>query len=143
MNAVPMTETARAAVGRIFADELAQGYRVAGCHRYNAADGTELFRVVRLKHAERDKVIIPIHRDGFRYRKGRGARPDAGWLLYVPPYPLVDTNPVYVIEDEACADALARLGVAATGLALGTVRGCSTCSPPSPHSLSTDPTVRL
>ena len=114
MNAVPMTETARAAIVRLFADDLAQGYRIAGCHRYNAADGTELFRVVRLKHAERDKVIIPIHRDGFRYRKGRGARPDAGWLLYVPPYPLVDTNPVYVVEGEACADALARLGVAAT-----------------------------
>ena len=62
MSAVPMIETARAAVARLFADDLAQGYRIAGCHRYNASDGTELFRVVRLKHADRDKVIRPIFR---------------------------------------------------------------------------------
>jgi hypothetical protein len=114
MNAVPMTETARAAVGRHFADDIAQGYRIAGCHRYNAADGTELFRVVRLKHAERDKVIRPMYRDGIRYRMGRGTRPETGWPLYVPPFPLVDAGPVYVVEGEACADALARLGITAT-----------------------------
>jgi hypothetical protein len=114
MSAVPMTETARAAVGRLFADDLAKGYRIAGCHRYNAADGTELFRVVRLKHAERDKVIRPMYRDGFRYRMGRGTRPETGWPLYVPPFPLVEAGPVYVVEGEACADALARLGITAT-----------------------------
>ncbi len=114
MNAVPMTETARAAIVRLFADDLAQGYRIAGCHRYNAADGTELFRVVRLKHPERDKVIMPMHRDGFRYRKGRGTRPGDGWPLYVPPFPLVESGTVYVVEGEACADSLARLGLTAT-----------------------------
>ena len=114
MNAVPMTETARAAVGRLFADDLAKCHRIAGCHRYNAADGTELFRVVRLKNAEGDKVIRPMYRDGFRYRMGRGAKPGTGWPLYVPPFPLVDSGPVYVVEGEACADALARLGITAT-----------------------------
>lgn len=109
-----MTETAHAAVNRLFADDLAQGYRIAGCHRYNAADGTELFRVVRLKHAERDKVIRPMYRDGFRYRMGRGTKPEAGWPLYVPPFPLVEAAPVYVVEGEGCADALARLGITAT-----------------------------
>lgn len=109
-----MTETAQAGISRHFADDLAQGYRIAGCHRYNASDGTELFRVVRLKHADRDKVIRPIFRDPFRYRMGRGARPDAGWPLYVPPFPLVESGPVYVVEGEACADALARLGITAT-----------------------------
>ena len=110
MNAVPMIETAQQAVNRLFADEVANGYRIAGCHRYNDADGAELFRSVRLKNAEGDKVIRPMYRDGFRYRMGRGTRPDAGWPLYVPPYPLVEAGPVYVVEGEACADALARLG---------------------------------
>ncbi|GAB1407228.1 hypothetical protein MASR1M8_11470 [Thermomonas brevis] len=114
MSAVPMQETARQAVSRLFAEELRQGYRLTGCHRYNAADGAELFRVVRLKHAELEKVIIPIYRDGFRYRKGRGPKPDAGWPLYVPPYPLVEAGPVFVVEGEACADALAKLGKVAT-----------------------------
>ena len=114
MNAVPMIETAQQAVNRLFADEVANGYRIAGCHRYNDADGAELFRSVRLKNAEGDKVIRPMYRDGFRYRMGRGTRPDAGWPLYVPPYPLVEAGPVYVVEGEACADALARLGITVT-----------------------------
>lgn len=109
-----MRETAQQAVGRLFADELANGYRIAAAHRYNAPDGSELFRAVRLKHPERDKVMRPIYRDGLRYRMGRGARPDAGWPLYVPPFPLVATDPVHVVEGEACADALARLGITAT-----------------------------
>lgn len=114
MNAVPMKEAAQAAVNRLFADDLAQGYRIAGCHRYNAADGVELFRVVRLKHADRGKIIRPMFRDGFRYRLGRGTKPEAGWPLYVPPFPLVEAGPVFVVEGEACADALARLGITAT-----------------------------
>lgn len=114
MSAVPIQEKAAQAVGRLFADELAQGYRIAAAHRYNAPDGCELFRAVRLKHPERDKVMRPIYRDGLRYRMGRGTRPDAGWPLYVPPYPLVESGPVYVVEGEACADALARLGITAT-----------------------------
>ena len=109
-----MMETAPAAVARLFADDLAQGYRVAGCHRYNNPDGSEAFRVVRLKHADREKVIRPMYRDGFRYRMGRGTKPAAGWPLYMPPFPLVESGPVYVVEGEACADALARLGVTAT-----------------------------
>lgn len=114
MSAVPIQETAQQAVNRLFADELRQGYRIAAAHRYNAPDGCELFRAVRLKHPGRDKVMRPIYRDGMRYRLGRGTRPDAGWPLYVPPFPLVECGPVYVVEGEACADALARLGIAAT-----------------------------
>jgi hypothetical protein len=109
MNAVPMRETAQQAVGRLFADELANGYRIAAAHRYNAPDGSELFRAVRLKHPERDKLMRPIYRNGLRYQKGRGTRPDAGWPLYVPPFPLVEAGPVYVVEGEACADALASV----------------------------------
>lgn len=114
MNAVPKIESTLQAIKRIFYAELAQNYQIAGCHRYNAADGTELFRVSRLKHPEREKVIGPIYRDGLRYRKGRGTRPEAGWPLYAPPYPLVASGPVYVVEGEGCADALAKLGLTAT-----------------------------
>lgn len=110
MNAVPMIEDARSAVHRLFAKP---GYRVTGCHRYNDAEGRELFRVARLKHPQADKIIRPMHRDGARYRTGRPERPATGWPLYVPPYPLVETEPVFVVEGEACADALARQGLTA------------------------------
>lgn len=115
MNAVSTLrpETAREAVARMFAKELRDGYKIAGCHRYNTADGQELFRNVRLKHPDRPKVMRAIHRDGLRYIWGRGERPASGWPLYVPPYPLVETDPAYIVEGEACADALAKLGVSA------------------------------
>ena len=106
-------ESARDAVHRLFASDIREGYTVAGCHRYNDADGCESFRVVRLKHPEREKIIKPMHRDGSRYVMGRPTRPANGWPLYVPPYPLVDTGLTFVTEGEGCADALARLGIAA------------------------------
>jgi len=114
MNAVVnIEETARDAVCRLFRKELAEGYTLAGCHRYNRDDGSELFRVVRLKHPERDKIIKPMHRDGLRYRIGRPERPASGWPLYRPPYPLAETDPCIIVEGEACADALAKLGTSA------------------------------
>lgn len=113
MNAVPMIEDARQAVNRLFAGNLRDGYRIAGCHRYNDAEGRELFRVARLKHPEAEKIIRPMHRSSARYRTGRPERPATGWPLYVPPYPLVETEPVFVVEGEACADTLARLGLTA------------------------------
>lgn len=114
MNAIPKLESTQAAIARLFKKELAQGYHLAGCHRYNNPDGSELFQSVRLKHPERDKIMRPIRRDGHRYRMGRGKKPEAGWPLYVPPFPLVETEPVWIVEGEACADALARLGITAT-----------------------------
>jgi hypothetical protein len=122
MNAVVKLEqeSADAAVHRLFARELHDGYTISGCHRYDGADGQELFRAVRLKHPTLEKVMRPIHRSGLSYRLGRPNRPATGWPLYVPPFPLVETEPVFVVEGEACADALARLGLPAV-----TSGGCS------------------
>lgn len=115
MNAVaPLKpETAREAVQRLFAKELRDGYKVAGCHRYNMPDGCELFRSVRLVHPERGKHMRPMYLDGLRYCIGRPQKPACGWPLYVPPYPLVASGSVFIVEGEACADALAKLGITA------------------------------
>ena len=124
MNAVVnIEETARDAVRRLFRKEFAEGYTLAACHRYNRDDGSELFRVVRLKHPERGKIIKPMHRDGLRYRVGRPERPVSGWPLYRPPYPLTESDPCIIVEGEACADALAKLGTSAV-----TSGGCSSAS---------------
>ncbi|MBS0213190.1 MAG: AAA family ATPase [Proteobacteria bacterium] len=126
-------EAARDAVHRLFAGALSAGFKLAGLHRYNTSDGAELLRVVRLKHpgwadladAERDalrqrhqcdgkgKIVRQMHRDGTHYVAKAPARPAHGWPLYRPPYPLVDTLPVIYVEGEACADALAKLGLPA------------------------------
>lgn len=106
-------ESARDAVQRLFAGDLRNGFTIAGCHRWNAADGSELFRVVRLKSEAGDKTIRPIRRADGRYRLGKPERPAQGWPLYEPPYPLIETDPVFVSEGESCADSLARLGLTA------------------------------
>lgn len=106
-------ESARDAVQRLFAGDLHNGYRLAGLHRWNDAEGRELFRVVRLKNEAGDKIIRPMHHDGDRYRLGKPERPAAGWPIYSPPYPLVATDPIYLVEGEGCADAAARLGLTA------------------------------
>lgn len=126
-------EAVRDAVQRLFVGALHAGFKLTGLHRYNTADGAELLRVVRLKHpgwaeladADRDalrqrhqcdgkgKIIRQIHREGTHYVAKAPAKPANGWPLYRPPYPLVDTLPVVYIEGEACADALARLGISA------------------------------
>lgn len=111
MSAKP--EPPREAVTRLFDKELRDGYELVGCHRYNATDGTELFRQVRLKHPDKPKIIRPMHLNGTRYRRGRPQRPTGGWPLYTPPFPLVATDPVYFVEGETCADALAELGITA------------------------------
>ena len=137
MNALmkePAPESARDGAARLFKGALQAGFAVRGLHRYAMPDGSELLRVVRLKHpqwetlsdAQRDqlkerhqcdgkgKMIRPIHRatDGRYIAKGP-ERPATGWPLYVPPYPLVESGPVAYVEGEACADALAKLGVPA------------------------------
>lgn len=106
-------ETARDAIQRLFARELQDGFKLAGCHRYNDANGNELFRRVRLKHGD-EKHMRPIRRDGLRYQVGEPPASAPGKPLYVPPYPLVETDPVFVVEGEACADALAKVGLTAT-----------------------------
>ncbi len=116
MNALPKSqpETAIAAANRLFAADVAKGYKLAGLHRYNDTDGNELFRVVRLKHPVEEKVIRPMRRDGLRYVTKRPDRPASGWPLYVPPYPLVDSGPIVIVEGEGCADALGKRGIPAT-----------------------------
>lgn len=114
MSAALANETAQQAVKRLFASHLEQGYQLKGCHRYSTDDGAELFRVARLKNSDGEKVIRPMFLDGLRYRPARPQQPATGWPLYRPPYPLVETELVHVVEGEACADALARLGITAT-----------------------------
>jgi hypothetical protein len=121
---------------RIFRREIEAGFEPAGLHLYADAEASELFRVVRLKYpafaelpeAERErlreqfkcdgkgKIVMPTHLVGERYRKGRGEKPAEGWPLYrLPELMAVDSEtPVFIVEGENCADALAGLDVTAT-----------------------------
>ena len=108
-------ETPQAAARRLSAAKIAKGYKPAGLHAYCNPDGVALFYRIRLKHPETgDKWIRPMHHDGLAFVLSEPPAPEAGKPLYHLPELLADAGPVYVVEGEACADALAGLGVIAT-----------------------------
>jgi hypothetical protein len=117
----PPTATPREAAGCIAAPFKARGYVPEALHAYTDAAGATLFWRLRLRHPERAragskgaKVIRPM------------SLIDAGYVGCEPafdgPKPLYRlhelvaraTEPVFVVEGEKCADALARLGLLAT-----------------------------
>ena len=115
MNAIPQVETAPDAARRLFAREIAEGFKPAGLHCYADADGVPVFYRPRLKHPDGRKAIKPMHLDGLRFKLGEPQAPAGGKLLYRLPELLADPAAVvWIVEGEACADALAKLGKVAT-----------------------------
>lgn len=131
-------EGRNAGARRLFGHAVALGFTDKALHPYCAADGAELFTVARMKHPtwhellddqraaileklgdlkpdDGGKILRPLWRRGARYVIGRPARPPEGWPLYgigkVPES--AEDWPVFVVEGEACADALNALGLVA------------------------------
>lgn len=115
MNAVPV-ETPQAAARRLSARMLQSGYLAAGLHEYRDANGNPVFWRIRCKHpGTGDKWLRPMHWNGAGYVMGEPPKPDTGALLYRLPDLLVDLDAtVWIVEGEACADALAKAGKVAT-----------------------------
>ncbi|TXH69870.1 MAG: hypothetical protein E6Q88_08980 [Lysobacteraceae bacterium] len=108
-------ETPKDAARRLSAHMIAKGYAPAGLHVYRDPGGVPLFYRIRLKHPETgEKWMRPMHHDGRAFVIGEPTAPPAGKPLYRLPELLADAGPVYVVEGEACADALATLGISAT-----------------------------
>lgn len=114
MNAVPV-EIPQAAARRLSASALREGFKPVALHAYCDADGHPVLWRIRLKHPDGRKWIRPMHWDGTGYVIGEPEAPPQGKLLYRLPDVLADaTAPVWIVEGEACADALHQLGIIAT-----------------------------
>jgi RecA-family ATPase len=111
-----LVETPQAAARRLSARMLQTGYQPAGLHEYRDADGNPVFWRIRCKHpGTGDKWIRPMHWDGAGYVIGEPEAPEGGKPLYRLPGVLADASaPVYIVEGEACADALHKLGKVVT-----------------------------
>ncbi|WP_269791010.1 DUF3987 domain-containing protein [Stenotrophomonas sp. Iso1] len=110
-------EALKDAARKLAADPIRLGMRPVGLHTYSAADGEPSFWRIRCKHPDTgEKWIRPMHWNGAGYVIGEPPAPAAGKLLYRL-HELADARDgalVYIVEGEACADALARLGLLAT-----------------------------
>ena len=130
MSAV-IRETPQAAARRILSRALSDGYKPTGLHCYRDADGTPLFWRARCKHPDGRKEIRPFHWDGAEYVIGEPPAPATGKVLYRLPELLAadPAAPVWIVEGEACADALAKLGLIATTSGSSSSAGAADWSP--------------
>lgn len=110
-------ETLKEAARRLAADAIHKGMHPVALHPYTRADGEPMFWRIRCKHPETgEKWIRPMHWAGRGYVIGEPPAPAVGkplYRLHELPDP-TDGRIVSVVEGEACADALARLGLLAT-----------------------------
>lgn len=115
MSAVPV-ETPKDAARRLAAAAIRDGFRPVALHEYRDADGTPVYWRIRCKHpGSGEKWIRPMRWNGTGYVLGEPPAPEGGKLLYRLPELLADPSaPVWVVEGEACADALAKAGRVAT-----------------------------
>lgn len=115
MSAVP-AETPKDAARRLAAAAIGDGFRPVALHEYRNADGTPAYWRIRCKHpGTGEKWIRPMRWNGTGYVLGEPPVPEGGKLLYRLPELLADPSaPVWVVEGEACADALAKAGKVAT-----------------------------
>lgn len=114
MNAV-MIETPKTAARRLATGAIRDGFEPLALHEYQAADGTPVYWRIRLKHPDTgDKWIRPMRWNSTGYEIGEPVFPN-GKPLYRWPELLADPSvPVWIVEGESCADALAKLGLIAT-----------------------------
>ena len=110
-----MTETAKEAAGRFAAPVLAKGYRAEGLFRYTDREGKPIFYRIRAKHPETaDKWIRPMYENGQGWELREPNCPDGKPLYRLHKLLANPEKPVYWVEGEQKADALAKLGFIAT-----------------------------
>jgi len=114
MNAVLKVETPKEAARRLSAGAVRDGYKPDGLHFYHDPDGNLAFCRIRCKREDGDKWIRPMYRSGVRFIIGEPPAPATGRTLYRPRYPLIETDPVLIVEGEPKGDKLAALGLTAT-----------------------------
>lgn len=115
MNAV-VQETPAQAARRLAAVPLREGFQPSALHEYQNADASPAYWRIRLKHPDGRKWMRPMHWTGDGFAIGEPAAPVSGKLLYRLPELLAadPAAPVWIVEGESCADALAKLGMVAT-----------------------------
>lgn len=90
------------------------GYRLTAVYCYRDANGKTWGWRARYENSAGEKQIKPFHRSVEGWVMREAPSPRKGKPLYRLPEALAADGPVYVVEGEKCADALAGLGIAAT-----------------------------
>ena len=109
------TETPKEAARRLAAGAIRDGYEPQALHAYTDRDGKPLYWRIRAKNrATGDKWIRPMRLNGAGYELKEPEFPGGKPLYRLHEIAARPAEPVFVVEGEWCADALAALGLLAT-----------------------------
>lgn len=116
MNAAVIErETPRQAARRLSAGAIRDGFRPSAIHEYTNESGSPLFWRIRLKHPETgEKHIRPMRMNDGEFVMGEPPFDNGKPLYRLHEIAANPDAPVFVVEGENCADALAKLGIVAT-----------------------------
>ena len=90
------------------------GFKLTAIYPYRDQSGNAWGWRARYESATAPKQIKPFHHDGSEWVLKEPKPPRTGKPLYRLPEVLTTDGPVYIVEGEKCANALAGLGIAAT-----------------------------
>lgn len=108
-------ETPKDAARRLAAHAIREGFKPQSLHEYTDREGKPLYWRIRLKHPDTgEKWIRPMKRNGEGYTLGEPTYPNGKPLYRLHELVTDATNPIFVVEGELCADALAKVGISAT-----------------------------
>lgn len=116
MNAAVIErETPQQAARRLSAGAIRDGFRPSAIHEYTNESGSPLFWRIRLKHPETgEKHIRPMRMNDGEFVMGEPPFDNGKPLYRLHEIAGSPDAPVFIVEGENCADALARLGIGAT-----------------------------
>lgn len=90
------------------------GFKLAAIYPYRHANGKTWGWRARYEAKSGEKQIKPFHQSGGGWVPKEASAPRKGKPLYRVPEVVAADGPIFVVEGEKCADALAALGIAAT-----------------------------
>ncbi len=114
MSAVLERETPKAAARRLASGAIRQGYEPTGLHTYTDQHGEAIYWRIRAKHADGEKWIRPMKREGEGFALGEPSFPKGKPLYRLHRIAADPSTQVWIAEGEQKADALEKLGMLAT-----------------------------
>lgn len=109
------TETPRQAANRLAGSMLSKGYQFEALHEYTDTDGNPIYWRIRLKnHETSEKWIRPLRLCSSQYELKDPEFANGKPLYRLHSLASHPNEAVFIVEGEACADALAQIGVIAT-----------------------------
>lgn len=109
-------ESPQSAARRLAAAAISEGFAPRALYEYQLKDGSPWCWRIRCEHPDGRKWIRPMCANGQRFAIGEPEAPKQGKPLYRLPELVKGPKeaPVWIVEGEKCADALAALGLVAT-----------------------------